>query len=173
MDQPIKLRTVICRTRLAKSQSATTRPSVSDCHELAGSARFCGFTCMRKLTVSTKVPTVEINPARNALNGKVPTTIQYANCTMPVINTARIYASITLRYNGTPASYPLFKEPHTDFGPDPDPDPEDTDDDAMSVAILDHPREHYSVTGRCEPTSPSTTRSTICSRLSDSSAFSV
>lgn len=37
----------------------------------------------------TKQPTVQMNPARNELKGKVPTMAQYTNCAMPV---SRMYA---------------------------------------------------------------------------------
>lgn len=42
----------------------------------------------------TKDPTQDVNPAKNELNGKVPTRTQCTNCTTPVININPIYASI-------------------------------------------------------------------------------
>ena len=34
---------------------------------------FCGFTCNRRQTPRMKLPTQEMNPDKNALNGNVPT----------------------------------------------------------------------------------------------------
>ena len=40
---------------------------------------FPGWTWIRRQTRRTAVPTEEKNPARNELNGNVPTTMQYTN----------------------------------------------------------------------------------------------
>ena len=43
---------------------------------------------------------MEMNPARKALNGNVPTIAQYANCAMPVRSTNVRYESTSLSFNG-------------------------------------------------------------------------
>jgi hypothetical protein len=64
--------------------------------------------CTRRHTPSTNVPTQEMNPDRNELNGKVPTRQQYANWMIPVSITYNKNPSMIFNFWGVFSQYSSF-----------------------------------------------------------------
>lgn len=89
---PRKLYTKKCSTIEPRVKSANARSGETSLN----SERFSGLTCARREAVRTNWPTQLAKPARKALNGKLVTSTQYANCTIPenMMNTRK--ASINL-----------------------------------------------------------------------------
>lgn len=96
VTHPRKLKTTRWRTRCAKRKSANAR---SGSRRFVGAAaslapepayaantdEFSGLHWMRSETANTNDDTHEMKPARNELNGNVPTSRQYSICTAPAI----------------------------------------------------------------------------------------
>jgi hypothetical protein len=62
------------------------------------------------IPAKTKLPTVEINPARKELKGKVLPVAQYTNSMMPVTRMYNKYTSMILRRLGVLFLYPDQRE---------------------------------------------------------------
>lgn len=77
---PIKLTTMRCKMTWAKIKSAKPRSG----EMLRNWFLFAGFTWSLRHTPRMKEATQEMNPLKNALNGKVPTRQQYTNWKTPV-----------------------------------------------------------------------------------------